>query len=141
ETAKQRKLGKSKYYIVTWEQNKSRIHQNLWKNILAYKDFLGAELSVILGRYKNPTSVFSDVEHDSWSEQTRPYWDANRHDIHPFVTLLGDVKIQPTAANPLTGLESISGETTTIVGHPKMWLKTVPVLEGHPKKILVSTGA
>ena len=139
--AKQRKLNKSQYYIITWEQNRSQIHENLWNNILAYKEFLGAELSVILGRYKNPTSVFTDRKYDTWSEETQPYWDASRHDIHNYVTILGDVKIQPTAANPLTGLESITGETTTIVGHPKMWLKTVPVLEGHPKKILVSTGA
>lgn len=140
-SAKKRKLQNSKFYIITWEQNNTPIHLNLWKNILKYKEFLGAELSVILGRYKNPTSVFSDEDNDSWSEITRPYWDANRHDIHQYLTLLGDVKVQPTAANPLTGLESMTGETSTIVGHPKMWLKTIPVLEGHPRKILLSTGS
>lgn len=139
--AKKRKLNTSQYYIITWEQNHTPLHQNLWKNILKYKEFLGAELSVILGRYKNPTSVFTDNEYESWNNDTRPYWDANRHDIHKYLTILGDVKIQPTASNPLTGLESITGETTTIIGHPKMWLKPVPVLEGHPKKILLSTGA
>lgn len=139
--AQGRKLEESKYYIITWEQNSTPLHKNLWNNILKYKEFLGAELSVILGRYKNPTSVFTDEEYETWNEETRPYWDANRHNIHPFLTLLGDVKIQPTATNPLTGLESITGETSTVVGHPKMWMKTVPVLEGHPKKILMSTGA
>jgi hypothetical protein len=139
--AKERILPESKYYIITWEQNETPLHTKLWKNILAYKDFLGAELSVILGRYQNPTSVFRDVQHESWNPATRPYWDTNRHDIHKYLTILGDVKIQPTAANPLTGLESISGETTTIIGHPKMHLKPVPVLEGHPKKILLTTGA
>lgn len=140
-SAKKRELKTSKYYIVTWEQNNTPIHQNLWKNILKYKEYLGAELSVILGRYKNPTSIFSDKDVETWNEVTRPYWDANRHDIHPFLTIISDVKVQPTATNPLTGLESMTGETTTIVGHPKMWLKSVPVLEGHPKKILLTTGA
>lgn len=139
--AKSRKLSTSKYYIVTWEQNATPLHGNLWKNILAYKEFLGAELSVILGRYKNPTSVFTDSDYDSWNELTKPYWDANRHDIHKYLTILGDVKIQPTAVDPLSSLEDITGETCTIVGHPKMWLKSVPVLEGHPKKILTTTGA
>lgn len=140
-TAKERVLSESKYYIVTWEQNETPLHNNLWTNILAYKKFLGAELSVILGRYKNPTSVFTDVDYESWNPITKLYWDTNRHNIHKFVTILGDVKIQPTAANPLVGLESISGETTTIIGHPKSHLKPVPVLEGHPKKILLTTGA
>lgn len=139
--AKKRELNTSKYYIITWEQNETPLHSRLWKNILAYKEFLNAELSVILGRYKNPTSVFTDVKHESWNPATKKYWDTNRHDIHKYLTILGDVKIQPTAATPLEGLESISGETTTIVGHPKMHLKPVPVLEGHPKKILLTTGA
>lgn len=139
--ARSRVLSKSKYYIITWEQNETPLHSKLWKNILAYKDYLGAELSVILGRYKNPTSVFTDIDYESWNPLTRPYWDTNRHDIHQFLTILGDVKIQPTAATPLEGLEAISGETTTIVGHPKMHLKPIPVLEGHPKKVLLTTGA
>lgn len=139
--AKKRKLKKSKYYLVTWEQNETPLHENLWSNILAYKDFLDAELSVVLGRYRNPTSVFTDSKHDSWNEKTRPYWDASRHDIHKYLTVLSDVKIQPTAATPLTGLEMITGETTTIVGHPKCHLKSVPIMEGHPKKVLLTTGA
>ena len=139
--AQRRVLTQSKFYIVTWEQNNTPLHKNLWNNILKYAEFLNAEVSVILGRYKNPTSVFSDEEYETWNDETRPYWDANRHEIHKYLTVLSDVKIQPTATNPLTGLESITGETSTIVGHPKMWLKPVPVLEGHPKKILLSTGA
>ena len=141
EFAKKRKLKQSKYYIITWEQNETPLHENLWDNILAYKKFLNAELSVILGRYKNPTSVHVDVKHESWNPITKPYWSTNRHDIHNHVTVLGDMKIQPTASTPLTGLELITGETTTVVGHPKLDLKSVPVLEGHPKKILLTTGA
>lgn len=138
---KGRVLKNSKYYLITWEQNETPLHLELWNNILAYKEFLGAELSVILGRYKNPTSVHTEVKHESWNPLTRPYWDSNRHDIHKYLTILGDVKIQPTASIPLSGLEMMTGETTTIVGHPKQHLKSVPVLEGHPKKILLSTGA
>lgn len=141
EIARERELKDSKFYIITWEQNNTPLHKNLFKNILAYKEFLGAELSVILGRYKNPTSVFQDEDYETWNEATKPYWDAQRHDIHKYLTILGDVKIQPTAVNPISGLESITADKTTIVGHPKMWLKTVPVLEGYPKKMVATTGA
>ena len=139
--AKGRVLKKSKIYLFTWEQNKTPLHDGLWKNLLAYKEFHNAELSVILGRYKNPTSHFVDKEYESWNKETLPYRDANRHNIHKYVTVLSDVKIQPTAINPLSGLEGMTGETTTIVGSPKLHLKPVPVLEGHPKKLLVTTGA
>ena len=54
--AQKRVLNKSKFYIVTWEQNNTPLHENLWRNILKYAEFLNAEVSVILGRYKNPTN-------------------------------------------------------------------------------------
>lgn len=141
KVSKKRVLSDSKYYFVTWEQNESLLHEKLWENILAYKKFLRAELSVILGRYKNPTSVHTDVKHDSWNPKTRPYWDSARHNIHNYVTILSDVKIQPTASHPLSGLEMMTGQTSTIVGHPKQHLKAIPVLESYPQKLLLSTGA
>ena len=139
--AKKRKLEKKDYYIIGYEQNKTPLHKQLYENILAYKEFLDAEFSVILGRYKNPTSVFSDKKQDNWNEETKPYWSARRHDIHKYLTILADVKIQPTAVTPLASMESLTGVKTSIIGHPKMHLKSVPVLEGYPKKILITTGA
>ena len=139
--ASKRKLSKSKYYIITWEQNETPIHTQLWENILAYKEFLGAELSVILGRYKNPTSVFTDKSHENWNKETKPYWDSARHDIHKYLTVLSDVKISPTRKYPLTGIQGLSQGKSIVIGHPKMHLKTEPVLNGHPKKMLFTTGA
>jgi hypothetical protein len=37
----------------------------------------------------------------------QPYLDANRHDIHKYVSILSDIKIQPTAINPMTGMQSL----------------------------------
>lgn len=138
--ASKRKLTKSKYYLITYEQNKTPLHKEFFKNLLAYKKYLKGELSVILGRYQNPTSIFSKKE-DNWNEETRPYWDASRQQLHPFLTMLGDIKIQPTAVNPLSGFEMITRDKTAIIGAPKLHLKPMPVLEHHPKKILLTTGA
>jgi hypothetical protein len=51
-------------------------------------------LYVIAGRYKNPTSVFTDKDFDSWDDKVVPYLDANRHDIHKYVSVMSDLKIQ-----------------------------------------------
>lgn len=139
--ATKRELSNKKYYIITWEQNETPLHKNFWKNILSYKEFLNAELSVILGRYKNPTSVFVDKKHENWNEETKPYWDASRSDIHKYLTVLSDVKISPTRKYPLTGLQGLSQGKSIIVGHPKLHLKTEPTLNGYPKKMLFTTGA
>lgn len=69
------------------------------------------------------------------------YLDAGRHNIHSQVDLLSDVKIVPTAVNPLTGFQGVSGSRSSILGHPRIHLQSLPVLEGHPKKLLATTGA
>lgn len=132
---------KSQYYIITWCQNETPINKAFWDNIIAYKDFLKAELLVIAGRYKNPTSVFQDGQREHWDSNVLPYLDANRHDIHKQLTILSDVKTQPTASNPLVGFESITREQSCILGHPKMHLKAVPVMKGYTHKIILTTGA
>lgn len=138
--ATKRVLSKKKYYIITCEQNETPIHLPFWENVLAYKEFLGAELSVILGRYKNPTSVFQDAEHENWNTITKPYWDASRHDIHKYLTVLADVKISPTRKYPLTGLQGLSQGKSIIVGHPKLHMKTEATLNNYAKKMLFTTG-
>lgn len=139
--ATKRKLSKSKYYIITWAQNNTKVHKDLWENILAYSKFLGAEIHVVLGRYKNPTRLSEGDEEDSWAEEILPYADANRHNLHKNLTLLSDIKIQPTASTPLSGMESMSGLNSAILGHPKMQMDTIPALEGYEAKLLFTTGA
>ena len=67
--------------------------------------------------------------------------DAARHNLHEHLQVLSDVKIPPTASTPLSGLNGLTGLESCIVGHPRQHLKPVAVLEGYPKKLLLSTGA
>lgn len=139
--AKRRKVKKSKVYMITWAQNKTPVHPEFWKNLIAYKDHRKAQLHVIAGRYKNPTSVFKDIVDESWVKEVIPYLDANRQEITPYLSLLGDVKIQPTASMPLTGLEGLSAKNSCIIGHPRVHLKSLPVLRGYPMKLMATTGS
>lgn len=140
-SASKRKLDKAKYYIVTWAQSNTSVNQPLWKNILAYAAYLGASIHVVLGRYKNPTMLNDGSAEEHWDPRILPFADANRHNIHKNLVLLSDIKIQPTASTPLTGMESMSGLNSAIFGHPKMQLDTIPALEGYESKLLMTTGA
>jgi len=42
---------------------------------------------------------------------------------------------------PLSGLNSITDLESCIIGHPRQHLKSLPVLDGYPNKLLLSTGA
>lgn len=142
--AKERKHDKSKKrFIITYAQNATKIHTKFFNNIKAYANFINADIHVIAGRYKNPTSVWTKENENSewWDNDILPYLDANRHDIHKYVSILSDVKIQPTAVNPMTGLQGLSGVNSCVFGSPKVQMEMIPVLEGNKPKMMLTTGA
>jgi len=142
EQAKKRKADKTKSrFIITWAQNNTPVHSKFFDNMKAYAEFIEADIHVIAGRYKNPTSVFSDREEDYWVDEVAPYLDANRHNIHKYVSVMSDVKIQPTATNPMSGLQGMSGINSCVFGSPKVQLEMIPVLEGNKPKMMLTTGS
>lgn len=142
QQAKQRSFDSSKkYYIVTWAQNNTPIHPRFFKNLQAYSDFLNANIHVIPGRYKNPTSIFKDKDEEFWARELTPYLDATRNDIANNITIFGDIKIQPTAVNPMSDLQGLCYSTSCIFGSPKIQLQSIPVLTGNKPRIMLTTGA
>lgn len=135
-------------FIFTWAQSDTDIHENFFNGVEAYAKDRKAGLHVIAGRYKNPTSLSSSKRLEDeekrkslWHKRVLPYLDANRHNIHPLLQVLSDVKIQPTAATPLSGMNSITGLESCIIGHPRVHLDPLPVLDGYPSKLLLTTGS
>ena len=58
EEAKKRQFDKTKKrFIVTWAQNDTAVHKKFLANIEAYAKFIDADIHIIAGRYKNPTSL------------------------------------------------------------------------------------
>lgn len=132
-----------KRFIITWAQNNTPVHKPFMRNIESYAKYIDADIHVIAGRYRNPTSIWSENQKDEefWHSEVLPYLDANRHDIHDFVSILSDIKIHPTAVNPMTGLQALSGVNSCVFGSPKVQLEMIPVLEGNKPKMMVTTGA
>lgn len=142
ENAKKKKISKKKKrFIITWAQNNTPVHEVFLRNIEAYAKEIGAEIIVIAGRYKNPTSVFSDKNIDTWHSRVMPYLYAGTHAIHKHLIVVGDVKISPTAVIPMTAMEGFSGSESCVFGHPKAQMQMVPVLEDCPPKKMMTTGA
>jgi hypothetical protein len=142
EQAKKRKTDKSKNrFLITWAQNNTAIHSKFFENMKAYAKHIDADIHVIAGRYKNPTSLTEEREEDYWVDEISPYLDANRHNIHKYVSVMSDVKVQPTATNPMSGLQGMSGINSCIFGSPKVQMEMIPVLEGNKPKMMLTTGS
>jgi len=150
ETSKNRSFDKSKKrFIISWCQSDTKVHGAFMDNIEAYAKKIDASIHIILGRYKNPTSLdvsnrMKDREKSlsyNWDERIVKYADSNRHNIHKYLCVASDVKIQPTASTPLSGLNSLTGLESCIIGHPRVHLKSLPVLDGYPHKLMLTTGS
>ena len=140
--AKERKFNKKKKrFIITWAQNDTPVHEQFISNLEKYAEHIDADIHVIAGRYKNPTSVFTDQNYDTWSDRILQYLDANRHEVHKYMWIMSDVKIQPTAINPMSGLQGMSGINSCVFGSPKVQLEPIPVLEGNSPKMMMTTGS
>jgi hypothetical protein len=130
-----------KRFIITWAQNNTEVHEKFISNIEAYANKIDAAIHIIAGRYKNPTSIFTDKKWETWSDRITQYLDANRHNVHKYISIMSDVKIQPTAVDPMTGLQGISGINSCVFGSPKVQLEMIPVLNGNKPKMMLTTGA
>jgi len=140
--ARERKFNKKKKrFIITWAQNDTPAHEEFVSNLEKYAEHINADIHVIAGRYKNPTSVFSDKNYETWAERIETYLDAGRHEVHKHMWIMSDIKIQPTSVDPMTGLQGMSGINSCVFGSPRVHLETIPVLEGNLPKMMMTTGA
>ncbi len=136
-------IPKAKKYIFTAAQNATPIHKKFFMALTSYAKHVGAELIVIPFRYQNPTSVWT-TENESqewWATEVLHYLYDGRFNLNKSLAVLGDIKVTPTAVTPLTGLESVTGERSGIVGHTKIQLVTIPTPQNKLPKIMATTGA
>jgi hypothetical protein len=142
KTVFKKSIKKSKRYVVTYAQNATPVHANFLGSLLTYCKENSAELIVIPGRYKNPTSIWSENnQHDEWwDEKLIPYLISKRISLKDDLTIYGDISIQPTAVRPLTGMEVFIGKSSAIFGHPKLQLLTVATNSRRPK-LMTTTGS
>jgi hypothetical protein len=61
EEAKKRVFNKDKKrFIITWAQNNTPVHKKFFCNLTEYAKHIDADIHVIAGRYRNPTSIWSE---------------------------------------------------------------------------------
>jgi hypothetical protein len=133
----------AKRYLVTAAQNATPIHQAFWETLQVAAKHLKAQILVVPLRYKNPTSQWTEkaIKHDWWAPELEGFLIDQRKVLHKHLVLAADVKTQPTASDPLSGFQSLTGPESCILGHMKMAFETVAVPSGRYPKILTTTGA
>ena len=136
------KLPKARLFVFTAAQNATPIHKPFWKALTHYCKHFGAELIVSGYRYKNPTSQWTEKnqENEWWADEVVPFLYQTRAVVNENVEFLGDVFPQATAVKPLTGFESLTGDRSCIIPHPKVQLRTIATPAHQYPKIITTTG-
>lgn len=128
-------------YVITAAVNATKVHGAFLKTLQLYCALRGAQLLVIPMRYKNPTRRNEVGDDEWWDSRLVPYLTHERTKIAKGLVVLADIKIQPTAVNPLSGWLTVSGRDWAILGHTKIALEPVATRMGDPSKLVMTTGA
>lgn len=126
--------------VVTSAVNDTRVHTAFLKTLRQYCDHRKARLVVIPLRYKNPTRQ-GEGEEVTWHPSLTPYLCDRRLKVCSGLQILADIKTQPTAVNPLSGMDTITGTDCGVFGHTKVSLSAIPTRGHELPKLLLTTGA
>lgn len=129
-------------YIITSAQNNTPVDKVFWRALQQLADYYRALIIVIPVLYRNPTNL-QDLENEDawWPQEVSPYLVGNRLQLCPGLCLLGDIRVQATATNPLVGLEALSQGDSAIIGHAQIQMRTIATPQHALPKILHTTGS
>lgn len=135
--------GRHATFVITWAQNATPVHEGFLAALKHYCTANEAKLIVIPGRYKNPTSQWSQHQEDNeyWVPEVSAYLMNHRVPLNENISIMGDIKIQPTAERPLSGFSTITGHSSGIFGHPKLQLSSIATPQNRLPKLITTTGA
>lgn len=129
-------------FVITAAANNSELNYPAWNSLLKLCEDRNAILIVIPIHYKNISLYTAGQEYlKTWPKQTEPYLIDQEIRIGPKTYIRGDISIQATAANPLSGMAPLAGDKWAIFGHSQVALEPIATpLEQLPGR-MYTTGA
>lgn len=141
--------GKIKRYILTSAQNNTYVHKMFWANLKAMAKHYDAKIMVgtfsynqnAFGKLAVKNNTAKPTEKELWFDpQIEEYITDCRIELAPSLFWCGEMNIQPTDENPLSGLESYAHGASAVFPHTKIEMRSIPVPEGTPVKFNYTTG-
>lgn len=141
KNAENRTLKKgTKRFLVTYAQSHTPIDITALDGMEFYAKEIDAEIIVIPGIYNNPNTKFEEYD-TGWHPRVLRYMLSREDKLHNYLSIISDANVLPTAERPLRGFEGVTGEESSIVGHPRHHVEVVPTLPQSRDKFLMTTGA
>ena len=146
--------GRKRKFILTAAQNNTHVHSVLWINLNVLAEYDKARIIVarsVYNRFAEAATMDKKLIIDStrnnksprkyeWPEELSDHFVDERMELAPGLVWCGETNISPTAANPLSGFESYTGRSSSIVPHPRIAMRSVASHAEEDTKFLYTTG-
>lgn len=141
--------GSVKRYILTSAQNNTHVHSIFWDNLLAMAKHYDAQIMVgtfsynqnNYGKLSVKAGTKKAHQEELWFDpKVDPYITDKRTELAPGLFWCGEMNIQPTEENPLSGLETYAGPNSAIFPHTKIEMRSIATSESIPVKMTYTTG-
>lgn len=132
----------TQYFLITSAQNSTPIHEEFWRNLLAYRRWLKAEL--LVGRFVyNVEKQVADsrVRQDAVYCKQIPLQEQKPYPLAPGLVWHPEMNILPTAVRPLSGLDNYGAGSSAIFPHAKLALESIPTGNRDRTNFNYTTGA
>lgn len=144
-----------KRYILTSAQNNTKLHDNLWRNLLALREHYKAKLMVARYTYikcglgvGGDKAQFVAMKDESlysgdtvaWDPRIEPFLADERIELAPGLVWCGEWQRLPTTKRPLSGYETYTGRKSGIFPHAKFEMQSVASSKFKPTKFNYTTG-
>ena len=129
-----------KRWFITCAQNNTTTHEGFLKAIRFWLKENDATLLVPTIYYKNE-NLFSAKEPTWYDHELVPHLVTTDIEVCPGVVLLGGLKTQATAPNPLSAISGLPRGRAGIVGHSQVRMESLPVVVGSEPRLLHTTGS
>ena len=140
--------GTVKRFLLTSAQNNTPVHGQLWANMLAYAEDIGAHIFVSTYTYNH--NAYGQLatkrgtrktQGDLWyDDKILPFIKDDSIEIAPGLVWCGEMNILPTAVRPLSGLETYTGRKSGIFPAAKLSMRSVASVKTEPTKFNFTTG-
>jgi hypothetical protein len=139
-----RKTIEGKCFVFTSQQNNTYIHRDFFDSLQQLVKHRGAQLVVSRFSYNKFgwATPSGEEPEETWYDHTlEAFWQDESVQVAPDLVFCGELNILPTAAKPLTGMDSYTKQASSIIPHAKVQLRSVPTMKHDPPKFLYTTGA
>ena len=123
-----------KKYVITSIQNNTKTNHAFLDSLENYCQWNAAELIVIPLQYN--ITLYDQITWDI----DKSLLVAEAFTINNMVNVLGDMNIEVTAENPLSGTDALSKGISVVIPHNQLMMKSLPVTGDSTSVIMVTTG-